>query len=549
MYTRLYPKKCNTLFKNLNGYKDGKDGNVNTSQNPVLELRDGASKSILLFNFDITDIFDKLEKFGFQSTLNLFDGGLFYEPGIKLKYIDIFYFNHEWTEGDGFSFEEGKAKVGVSNYNYYDSTNLWTNEFTDNAELRVYHLQTQHEDLKINVKNFIDYSITNNINKFTLGIKITDEVRATASIKLTGGTIGNIITKIEVNNIDILDGVDISFSNILSSTNDIISAINNGSSGFEAEVDLLDPELIIITAPVNSGSFYNDKSFLISLSSGATITYSITSFVNGITGHEDSTQIYTKYINSHLTRTVFKPFLELIVVDEIKDLRSNSYPGDILKLYFQTNSGREIGVGTYECKIYDENLTLLSTLNTISYEGDGLYLVEWTVPSNVIGGVYIESWEYNSAEIFRNIIKIKSLIEPSTSNPYFNNLFFGVSGIPSTIHLNDIVKANFFAEIKHLNSLVDTGFQYRIIQSNGFEMVPWSDTNILNNEMFFYIDTSYFFPDIEYIILTRYNKGNISITSDLKTKFKIIDKDRNKLDSFNSSPYNSRNYYLGNNGK
>lgn len=542
-YKRIYPKKCNTLFKNLNGFADGVTGNVNTSQNPVLELRDGASKSILLFNFDITDIVDKLNNFTYDVSLNLFDGGLFYEPGIKLKYIDLFYFDHDWAEGDGYGFEQGNAKVGVSNYNYYDSSNLWTNEFTNNASLRVYHLQSQHEDLILTVNSFIAYALTHNKTQFTLGIKITDEVRSEGTIQLMSGTPGDIITSIKVNNIDILDGNDITFVDLATTTAEIISKIDNNQFGYNAYEDLSIPHLIHIVAPANSGSTYNGFTFNILYSGGSTIVINQMPFINGITGHEDGIDVYTKYINSHFTRTVFKPYLEIKVNDETKDLRTLSYPGDSLILYFQSSSGRPIGGGTLQCKIYDDTNTLLLTL-TPTDQGDGLYAATWSVPNNVVGGIYSEVWNYNGTDIWRNIIQIKSLLEAQNSNPYYNNLFFGPSGIPYTVQKGDKIKANYFAEIRHLNNVLDPGFQYKVIQSNGFEMIPWTDVNILNSEMFFIIDTDFFFPDIEYTVLGRLNQGDSSITSDLKAKFKVIDKDRNRLDSFNASPYNSRDYYL-----
>jgi len=188
-YFRLYPNKNNTVFRYVDeGHATNSwpsnisinnsttnaawSINTNTGANPIMELQDGKSESVLLFGFELPSwLREKLQTVSFKCNLKLFDAGTLFEPAIKLKNLHLKYFEDDFSEGDGYSFLRNAALQGVSNYLKRDSINLWTSTtftFVDD-----YHLNRINEDLLFDVTNsLIHASSLQNVNpKFCLSIE------------------------------------------------------------------------------------------------------------------------------------------------------------------------------------------------------------------------------------------------------------------------------------------------------------------------------------------------------------------------------------------
>ena len=170
-YFRVYPNKNNTLFKNFSGEKILTDGNVNTGLNPILELRDGNSESVIVFQFNLKSIKPLLQSHSYTCNFKLWDAGRQDNSLLKdLKPINVCYFKEDFVEGDGWSFVANKAVEGVSNWNKRDTNNIW-NGVLDNT-IDTYQIQHIGDDILIsNIQSSIQDALDNNVNP-NFGLKL-----------------------------------------------------------------------------------------------------------------------------------------------------------------------------------------------------------------------------------------------------------------------------------------------------------------------------------------------------------------------------------------
>jgi len=534
-YLRIYPKKNNTLFKNNTGFKEGVVGLINTSKNPIMELRDGASQSILIFQFDIEPIKQKLNNFSYVCNLNLFDAGQVYEPAINLKKIDLIYFSEDFVEGDGYGFEQGDFKVQVSNFIYRDNDNEWLNVLKNNVSAQIYQLQTPNEDLKLNCTTYIEQALNDLVDRPNFGIKITNSIASVAKITVLSGNSSGVFKNISINNINILN------EDVYYQTNNedtvllLIDKINQTQSKFFAELDTNEPNSFFIYSPLNNAEQYNGKS--LSIITEGTISVLNSPFENGVNGIEVSNEFNVKFIYGKDTRTIFKPYLEFFINDEIIDQRKELVIGENVNLVLLNQRNFP---GTVTCSITNSNDVVLIT-PSVKNPLIGRYEINFIVPNEEI--IY-ENW-YSDGDLFYRAQLFT--ISPLTYSPPIINkqdYYFFCSNRLKTIKQGDVVYFTVNAEIRFDRKIYEKGFEYLIMTSSGFVMIPWTKVNLYQNNMFFYVDTSFFYPDIEYLIYLRYNNGEIIETSDIINKFKVETNGLNRLDNFNASPYNSRDYFI-----
>jgi hypothetical protein len=81
-YIRIYPTKNNTIFKRNAGTVLQTAGNINTGQNPIMEMHDGNSQSRLIMNFNLDAIKAKLLANTYTCNLKMFDAGVIFEPAL-----------------------------------------------------------------------------------------------------------------------------------------------------------------------------------------------------------------------------------------------------------------------------------------------------------------------------------------------------------------------------------------------------------------------------------------------------------------------------------
>ena len=437
MYIRIYPDKNNTLFKNTSGTTLMKSGNINTGMNPKFRLMDGNSNSIIVMQFDLSSIAHALTHYNYTCNLKMFDcgpdvGGI---PVLKdLKPINLYYFLNDFVEGDGWSFVEGKAKEGVSNWNKRDSINDWTGCFTVGL-IPALHLNHATEDIFIpNLQSFIADSITNDKNP-------------------------NFALQLATNTFD--------------------------------------------------------------------------------------EQSYMKYIFSRYTRTIYKPYLEFFINDEIIDNRENIYATIPTKLHL-VNHLREDFVGVVTCNIVDVAGVVIDTPPVVNSTG-GTYYVNYTPDISLSDQVVYDIWSIDGKKVRKNLIQIKS---PNMVNDIdLSNLTFW----PATYYQHPLVKKgdklkfSVNSEFRARGVFISKDYEYKVVCTNGFEIQPWMPISVYDNKMYFIIDTSYYFEELEYEVILRLNTDNRIQTSPQTQKFRVLFDGPTHLTGVSASPYDSRNIYLDKN--
>ena len=433
-YIRIYPTKNNTLFKRNIGTPLMRNGNVNTGLCPVFELMDGNGQSRIVMQFDISGIRELLLHYDFTCNLKMFDGGVRFQPILKdLKPINVFYFEEDFVQGDGWSYVDGKAVEGVSNWNKRDTVNNWGTIF--NTPITSFQMQKESDDILIpNLHSYIDTAVANNVNP-------------------------NFALQLNSNTID--------------------------------------------------------------------------------------DQTYIKFIYANDTRTIYKPYLEFTIQDNISDSRENIY-ATIPQRFHILNYLKNDFVGTIACRITDARGRTLAT-PTVVNATDGVYYIEYTPDMSLSGTTIFDIWSIDGVDIRKNVIQVKS---PNVTNDLdYSNLSFW----PATyyqhplIHKGDRVKFNIMSEFRMRGQYISKDYEYRIICSNGFEMVPWQSTSVYDNKMYFYVDTTFFFEELEYELFLRLNLGDRIQTSPQTTKFRITYPGPSHLSGVSASPYDSRNIYLDRN--
>lgn len=431
-YVRIYPSKNNTLFKNTAGGKILKDGNVNTGMNPIFELRDGNSNSIIVMQFDLASIKSLLKNYNYTCNLKLFDAGRITDPLLKdLKPINIFYFKEDFVEGDGWSFAANKAIEGVSNWNNRNTTDDWTGIF----DTSIFSFQLNHVSDDILIPDL----------QTQIADAITNDVNPNFALQLESNTIAQ--------------------------------------------------------------------------------------------------EIYTKFLYSRYTRTIYQPYLEFYIDDLISDDRENVYATISQKLHI-VNLRKEDFVGIVTCKVVKPNGTIIAE-PVITNVGGGVYNFEITFDNNLSGTIVYDVWYIDGVAIRKNLIKVKS---PNLTTYDYDlaNLYF----YPATYYQHPIipkgdkVRFNVVSEFRTRGAFISKNYEFKVVCSNGFEMQPWIKCNVYDNKVYFIIDTSYLYEELEYEVFIRLNIEDRIQTSPQSYKFRVIYNGPTHLANVAASPYDSRNIYL-----
>lgn len=429
MYIRIYPTRCNTIFKRASGGQAEVLGTVNTGKNPISEICDGNTQSTFLMNFDISTIADKLANNPYKCNLKLWDAGVIFEPTITLKTIDLLCFEDEFIEGDGFSFLGTKAISQASNWKERVTGVSWSQPtYFDSKIISTKQLNEANEDL------------------FFGGVE--------SSVALT----------------------------------------------------------LANSTPLNLGVRVSENTV--------------------------SDQTYTKFIYTRHTRTIFKPFLEFIIDDTIIDQRQEIIATVQSKVFLINNRGEDF-VGTLTAEIKDEFGSVIDTPTIINSAPGVNYFL--TTPSiDRANTTLFDVWSIDGSVIAKNIIQVKS--PNQITGPNLDNLFFypTTSYLHQSIRKNDIITFNVTSEIRGKGSVILSGYEYRIISTNNFEILPWSPVSLYDNKLFFTVDTSYFFSPLEYEVFVRLKEGKNIKTSAMSYKFKLVLDEPTHMQSLAANPYSTR---------
>jgi len=432
-YYRLYPTKNSTIFKDVNSGTNTNSGNVNTGKNTICQLRDGLSNSIIVMQFDLSSIKDLLLKFNYKCTLKMFDAGATMSPVLtKLKPINLYYFTQDFIEGDGWSFIEDEAKIGVCNWNKRDNTNDWLNCFSQGL-LPGFELNHENDDIVIEkLEPFIADSLIQEVNP-NFGLQLSPN-----------------------------------------------------------ELDI---------------------------------------------------SVYSKFLYSRHSRTIYKPFLEFFIDSEIIDNRGNFHSTFPTKLHLLNLQGIDF-IGNLTCNITDVSGNILETLDVIN-TGGGKYYVVYTAPFGLSGSIIYDIWYIDNKPIKKNLLQVKS---PNVVLPDFD--FSGLYFYPATyyqrnlVNKGDKIKFQLVSETRTGGAVLLEDYQFRVVCTNGFEMQPWQPVELYANKLFFTIDTSYYYEELEYEVSIRLKTFERIQTSSSTYKFRVISAGPTNLTGLAATPYDDRNIYL-----
>lgn len=542
-YFRLYPTRNTTIFKKITGPSLLTSGNVNTGANPISELMDGNGQSTLLWAFDISSLLLRLQAFPFTCNLKLYDAGTLFEPATSLKPVDLLYFTEEFTEGDGFSYLDGKAVSGFANFNNRTALDSWNNILSQ-GDLFAFTLNKANEDLTIPVTSFINTAVTNNDNP-SFGLRIAVEILAQGTVTIVSASGGDQITNIQVNGINIMSAPVAFITDIATTAAAVVANINAYTStpNYTASIDPNNTNIIIINPLTGTGSSVNG--FIVS-----PVVVGLTATSTDMSGGTDSAweqneNVFTKFIYSRSTRTIFKPYLEFTFDDSIVDGRYKAIANSNVRLFLLNDTGVNFTGTTVTASIKDSSDNVLGTPAVVN-PLPGIYYVDFTPPMSVANQVIFDTWQIDSVDVARNVVQVQSPNQILTSKDKISNLFFYpvTNYIHPLVRFNDIVQFEVISEQRGKGIVMSTGYEYRVVTSSNFEMVPWTSVNVYNGRHYFSLDTSFFFPELEYEVFVRMKDREFTKTSHLTYKFRLMTDEASHLASHNANPYNSRDFFF-----
>lgn len=251
---------------------------------------------------------------------------------------------------------------------------------------------------------------------------------------------------------------------------------------------------------------------------------------------------YTKFIYTRHTRTTFQPYLEFFIEDDI--VTPNEAIATIAETFFIKNENGIDFIGILTSEVLDEDSVIVNTPSITSL-GQGVYNFTYTPDISLANKTIEISWKIDGVVVKTNFVKILSpnSLSNNTLISKKDLFFFPTTKYTSTnIQKGDKVKVLITSEIRGKGVYTSKNFEYRVIATNGFEMIPWSQVNLYNNELYTIIDTSFFYEGLDYEVFIRLNENNEIKTSNLTYKFKVVESDYSPLRNKNASPYSNRNY-------
>jgi hypothetical protein len=258
----------------------------------------------------------------------------------------------------------------------------------------------------------------------------------------------------------------------------------------------------------------------------------------------DPVNVFVKYLFSKYTRTVFQPYLEFFIDDAVVDDTFNCIAGESNNIYLLNQNNFNFSSTLTASVLYDDGTTVTPTVNNFS-PGEYYITITPPLPTSIKTTYATITWSIGSLAVQKQIVKVCTpdrLFEETA----LENIFF----YPSTpyshniVRQGDVVPFTVVSQIRGKGDVVLDTYEYRITSSDGFEMVPWTQTFVYRKKIYFFVHTDYFFPENQYEVWVRNNTQNFAITSNLTHKFKVAMNDKSHLRELNASPYYVRDQFL-----
>lgn len=259
---------------------------------------------------------------------------------------------------------------------------------------------------------------------------------------------------------------------------------------------------------------------------------------------DDPVNVFTKYIHSNYTKTVFKPYLEFFIEDTVVDETFNCIAGQPNNIYLLNQAGSNFSLAPTCSVTYDNNTTITPTVNNF---GAGQYYITITPPMPItIKTTYATIlWTIGELNVQRQIVQVCTP-DKLFEDVNYENLYFypATSYSHNIVRQGDIMPFTIVSQIRGKGDVVTDTYEYKITSADGFEMVPWTKTCLYRKKIYFFVNTDYFFPENQYEVWIRNNTKQFTITSNLTHKFKLAANDKSHLRQLSTSPYYSRDQFL-----
>ena len=258
--------------------------------------------------------------------------------------------------------------------------------------------------------------------------------------------------------------------------------------------------------------------------------------------------INAKYFTSSYTKTVFKPYLEFFINDTIIDNSEELIAGQANQIYLLNQRGVNFSSNPVPQVIDNNGNELNDPFTTVvSNPSPGVYYFTLTPPMpQSLAKEYISIlWNVGGINKYKQVLKV---CDPDlfVQNYDSKNLYFyPTTNLSHTIaRQGDILPFNVVSQIRGKGDIIRKTYEYTVYSMDGFVMVPWTQVSLYKETMFFMLDTSYFFPELEYEVFVRNVDNGFIFTSPITYKFKLTQQAQSHLRELSASPYYSRDYFF-----
>lgn len=252
-----------------------------------------------------------------------------------------------------------------------------------------------------------------------------------------------------------------------------------------------------------------------------------------------------KYIYSKYTSSIFVPYLEIIINNEVNDNRFDFKTGIEQKLYL-INKSRVNFTGVITAKLFDSTRTEITTIvPVITNPQPGVYCLTTTIPITYDKQLLYDRWLLDNVVLHENSFLCKSQNEVQITGDDFEGYFFyPTTAYPhETITHGDKILFKTIAEKRNGDQMLVNNFEFQVISDNNFVFIPWQPCEVYRNQIFFYIQTNFLFPEMNYEVHLRLKTREVIHTSGLVYKFLCKYNGPSHLRELSSSPHNTRDWF------
>lgn len=272
---------------------------------------------------------------------------------------------------------------------------------------------------------------------------------------------------------------------------------------------------------------------------------SLFNYALSVSEHETNQNNLIKFLWGRNTKTVFKPYLEFFIHDEVIDKSFNLLATTANKIHFINENGVDFTGAVTTSVTLNNNVV---SAHTVTNVGNGLYYITVTPiePTKINKKEYVSIiWKIGGVSVYKQILEVKPMNQFQQGINYRNIMFYPTTPYTHNIvRHGDIIPFDVISQIRGQNDVVIDTYEYRVVSQDGFEMIPWTQVSVYRNKMFFFVNTTFLYPELHYEVFLRNRTSNFSVTANTTHKFKLISNEASHLRELSATPYFSRETFF-----